>query len=122
MYNQNRGKIQHNEENGMPRLRYTPPAHTLYCFSWGSVWVDEAHEARTGKALWRAISAILELALVKVLMTATPLLEQPEVSAFASVCRICVKHKFAGFGQFGHLGTPTVDELGGAVQSFAHDS
>jgi hypothetical protein len=80
MFATNRAKIQKKTVDDMPRLSYIPPGHTLYAFSWCSTWVDEAHEARTGKALWRCLSAIFEVSLTKVLMTATPLLEQPEVS------------------------------------------
>ena len=75
----NEPKIVEKDVNGMPRLKYTQPGHTLYSFSWGSIHVDEAHECRTGKALWRSICAAFEMCLVKVLMTATPLLEQAEV-------------------------------------------
>ncbi|KAF9064271.1 P-loop containing nucleoside triphosphate hydrolase protein [Rhodocollybia butyracea] len=78
MFSINRGKIQKVQVDDMPRLCYRPPPHTLYSFSWCSAWVDEAHESRTGKALWRSISAIFEVSLAKVLITATPLLEQPE--------------------------------------------
>ncbi|KAJ3978215.1 hypothetical protein F5890DRAFT_1607689 [Lentinula detonsa] len=61
-----------------PRLRYELPRSTVFDYSWGSIWVDEVHESRTGKALWRALSALLELCLIKVLMSATPLVENPE--------------------------------------------
>ncbi|KAJ3792280.1 P-loop containing nucleoside triphosphate hydrolase protein [Lentinula aff. detonsa] len=66
------------EVQSEPRLRYQLPRHTVSGYSWGSIWVDEVHESRTGKALWRALRALLELCLIKVLMSATPLVENPE--------------------------------------------
>ncbi|KAK1217211.1 hypothetical protein PQX77_020143, partial [Marasmius sp. AFHP31] len=78
MYQTNKFKILHSIQDQMPRLKYSLPADTLFSFSWGSIWIDEAHEARTGGALWHALSAILELGLVKVVMTATPMMEKPE--------------------------------------------
>jgi hypothetical protein len=79
MLSVNKTKIIHAEVNSLPRLNYSLPSDTVYSFCWASVWVDEAHETRTAKALWLAVAAIMELSLLKVVMTATPLLEQPDV-------------------------------------------
>ncbi|KAJ3764604.1 P-loop containing nucleoside triphosphate hydrolase protein [Lentinula raphanica] len=62
---------------GTPRLKYLQPSNTLYAIPWCSVWIDEVQDARTGKALWKALSAIMDSALIKIPMTATPLLESP---------------------------------------------
>lgn len=81
MFSINKTQLVEKEVQGSPRLRYpSVPLTTVFAFSFTSIWVDEAHEARTGKALWKAISAIFQLGLIKVLMTATPLLEQPNAS------------------------------------------
>ncbi|KAJ3791981.1 P-loop containing nucleoside triphosphate hydrolase protein, partial [Lentinula aff. detonsa] len=78
MFSLEKLEIVANEVQFEPRLRYQLPRHTVFGYSWGSIWVDEVHESRTGKALWRALRALLELCLIKVLMSATPLVENPE--------------------------------------------
>ncbi|KIK55950.1 hypothetical protein GYMLUDRAFT_99365 [Collybiopsis luxurians FD-317 M1] len=77
MFSLNRNIIVHSERQGLPRLHYQLPTDTVYSFSWCSAWIDEAHEARKGNLLWKSMSAVFELTLVKVVMTATPLLESP---------------------------------------------
>lgn len=72
-------QIIHSTVDGLPRLKYSLPSATLFGFSYASVWIDEAQEARTGKAFWNACASIFELSLLKVIMTATPLLESPDV-------------------------------------------
>ncbi|KAJ3738947.1 P-loop containing nucleoside triphosphate hydrolase protein [Lentinula detonsa] len=71
-------KIVVDEDQFEPRLKYQLPQNTVFGYSWGSIWVDEVHECRTGKVLWRALRTLLELCLIKVLMSATPLVENPE--------------------------------------------
>ncbi|KAJ3779937.1 P-loop containing nucleoside triphosphate hydrolase protein [Lentinula aff. detonsa] len=78
MFSLEKLEIVANEVQFEPRLRYQLPRHTVFGYSWGSIWVDEVHESRTGKALWRALRGLLELCLIKVLMSATPLVENPE--------------------------------------------
>ncbi|KAJ3845918.1 P-loop containing nucleoside triphosphate hydrolase protein, partial [Lentinula lateritia] len=63
--------------DGIPRLRYQQKPNTVYALPYCSTFLDEVQDARTGKALWRAFSAILDGSLIKVPMTATPLLESP---------------------------------------------
>ena len=80
MFHENETALVHKVVEGMPRLKYTLPAHTVFSMAWCSVHIDEAHEARTGNNLWAAISALFEVTLIKVAMTATPLIESAEVS------------------------------------------
>ncbi|KAF5340818.1 hypothetical protein D9757_015129 [Collybiopsis confluens] len=77
MYRENKSALVHAEVDGNPRLVYRPPAKTLFSFSWTTAWVDEVHDARKGTMLWKSIRALFECTLIKVTMTATPLMESP---------------------------------------------
>ncbi|KAJ3966212.1 P-loop containing nucleoside triphosphate hydrolase protein [Lentinula raphanica] len=77
MFRQNSRSIAFDTLDGIPRLKYNQSPNTLYAIPWCSTFLDEVQDARTGKALWKAMSAIFDGSLLKVPMTATPLLESP---------------------------------------------
>ncbi|KAL0064508.1 DNA helicase rad5 [Marasmius tenuissimus] len=66
MYSRHRSQLEASITQGTPRLKYGVPSSTIFSFDFLSMWIDEVHEARTGKALWRAISALSLKSLVKV--------------------------------------------------------
>ncbi|KAF8823153.1 hypothetical protein HHX47_DHR10000417 [Lentinula edodes] len=77
MFTYNERSIAVMQIDGIPRLKYQQKPDTVYAFPYCSTFLDEVQDARTGKALWRAFSAIFDSSLIKVPMTATPLLESP---------------------------------------------
>ncbi|KAH7880193.1 uncharacterized protein C8R40DRAFT_1165093 [Lentinula edodes] len=77
MFTANERSIAIMQLDGIPRLKYQQKADTVYAMPYVSTFLDEVQDARTGKALWRAFSAIFDDSLIKVPMTATPLLESP---------------------------------------------
>ncbi|KAH7868735.1 uncharacterized protein C8R40DRAFT_1074610 [Lentinula edodes] len=77
MFTANERSIAFMQVDGIPRLRYQQKADTVYAMPYCSTFLDEVQDARTGKALWKAFSAIFDDSLIKVPMTATPLLESP---------------------------------------------
>lgn len=80
MFTANERSIAVMQLDGIPRLKYQQKADTVYAIPYCSTFLDEVQDARTGKALWKAFSAIFDDSLIKVPMTATPLLESPNVS------------------------------------------
>ncbi len=62
-----------------PRIDLIHAEGTVFKNSFGSAWIDEAHECRNGLGMWKAVSMLFQLSLVKVLMTATPLVNGPMV-------------------------------------------
>ncbi|KAF8157554.1 P-loop containing nucleoside triphosphate hydrolase protein [Mycena galopus ATCC 62051] len=67
-------------------LPLSPP--TLFSKSYNTLVIDEAHQLRTGGAAWRSIDGIALLALLKLFMTATPLIEGPrDILNLALLCR-----------------------------------
>ncbi|KAJ3871537.1 hypothetical protein F5051DRAFT_446094, partial [Lentinula edodes] len=77
MFTYNERSIAVMQNDGIPRLKYQQKPNSVYAIPYCSTFLDEVQDARTGKALWRAFSAILDCSLIKVPMTATPLLESP---------------------------------------------
>jgi hypothetical protein len=46
---------------------------------WSTLFVDEAHYARTPSALFHGLNALASVSSVKILATATPLVNEPKV-------------------------------------------
>ncbi|KAF5355386.1 hypothetical protein D9757_014618 [Collybiopsis confluens] len=44
-----------------------------------STWINKVHDAQKGTPLWRSMRVVFEVTLVKVIMTAMPLMEVPKV-------------------------------------------
>ncbi|KAJ6620998.1 hypothetical protein B0H10DRAFT_1945636 [Mycena sp. CBHHK59/15] len=63
--------------NGTPLLSYPLPEDNRFHYSYASIWVDEVHEACRPTKLFHSINGIFQLSLLKVLATATPLVEGP---------------------------------------------
>lgn len=81
MFSANRDRIIHGTKGREAiRISYDPPPGTIYAFDFGIIIVDEVHEARTRKRLWESIFALSMRSLIKVYMTATPLMESADVS------------------------------------------
>lgn len=66
----------------------------IHTYSFLSAWIDEAHGARTCNMLWHAIEALFHVTLVKVLLTATPLLQAAAVSSHSYA--LCLLKSYIG--------------------------
>lgn len=84
-----------------PRVNSTFKGHTVYEQSYNFMYIDESHELRTGASIHRAVYALSSLAMVKVLGSATPLIEGLSVRCLFAVAKHCIYLSPPGYSSAG---------------------
>ncbi|KAJ8074352.1 hypothetical protein PM082_012665 [Marasmius tenuissimus] len=80
MYTRYRSELEASMTQGTPRFKYNVPTCTIFSFDFTSMWVDEVHEARTGKGLWCAIGVLPQKSLIKDLLNLLLLVRPPTLN------------------------------------------